>query len=387
MDMRFSEVEEQFRAEARDWLRANVPNPPLPSLDTAEGFAAHKEWEHRLFDAGWAVVSWPKSYGGRDASLIEWLLFEEEYWGADAPKRVGQNGIFLLAPTLFEFGTDEQRERFLPPMACGDVIWAQAWSEPEAGSDLAAIRSTARRVDGGWLLDGQKTWSSRATLADWSFGLFRSDPDAPRHRGLTYFLFPLGAEGVTVRPIRQLDGEAGFAEIFCDGVFVPDSDVLGGINEGWRIAMSTTGSERGLTLRSPGRFLAAADRLISVCQGLDSRLDSTLRADVAQVWIDAQAYRLYTFGTAARVTAGESIGAESSLNKVFWSELDIRLTRTAMRILAERAELTHEASLSVDRGRWLEDYLFALAGPIYAGTNEIQRNLIAERVLGLPKGA
>ena len=168
-----------------------------------------------------------EEYGGKSASLVEWLIFEEEYYRVGAPRRVGQNGIFLLAPTIFEFGTEEQRERILPRMACGDDIWSQAWSEPGAGSDLAAIRSTATKVDGGWVLSGQKTWSTRAVFADWAFGLFRSDPEAPRHAGLTYFLFPLDAKGVTVRPIRQLDGEAGFAEIFCDDVFVPDEDVLG----------------------------------------------------------------------------------------------------------------------------------------------------------------
>ena len=386
MDLEFSAGEEEFRAEVRGWLEANVPGSPLPSLDTADGFDAHKEWEHRLFEGGWSVVSWPAAYGGRDATLIEWLIFEEEYYAADAPRRVGQNGIFLLAPTLFEFGTDDQRDRFLKRMARGDDVWAQAWSEPEAGSDLAAIRSTARRVQGGWVLDGQKTWSTRAAFADWGFGLFRSNAEAPRHRGLTYFLFPLDADGVTVRPIRQLDGEAGFAEIFCDGVFVPDSDVLGGADQGWKVAMSTTGSERGLTLRSPGRFLATADRLVELCRSLGDGVDPTLRADVAQAWIDAQAYRLYTFGTVARLSAGASIGAESSLNKIFWSELDIQMHQTALRLLGSRAELSEHAPDAVQGGRWMADYLFALAGPIYAGTNEIQRNLVAERVLGLPKG-
>ena len=385
MDLRLLPEETDFAAAARSWLDEHVPVEPLPSLDTREGFERHREWERMLFDAGWAVVDWPARYGGRDATLIQWLLFEEEYYRAGAPRRVSQNGVFLLAPTLFEFGTEAQRDRYLAQIARADDIWAQAWSEPDAGSDLAAIRSTARRADGGWLLSGQKTWSTRAAFADRAFGLFRSDPEAPRHRGLSYFLFPLDAAGVTVRPIRQLDGETGFAEIFLDDVFVPDEDVLGEPGQGWRVAMSTTGSERGLTLRSPGRFLATADRLVRLARDADGGADAVLRDEVARAWIGAEAYRLYTFGTVGRVLAGQSLGAESSLNKIYWSELDIAMHQTALRLLGPRGPLTGHAADAADAGRWLGDYLFALAGPIYAGTNEIQRNLIAERVLGLPR--
>ena len=175
--------------------RRTCPAKPLPSLDTKDGFEAHRAWEHELHAGGWAVVSWPEEYGGKSASLVEWLVFEEEYYRVGAPRRVGQNGIFLLAPTIFEFGSEEQQKRLLPRMANGDDIWSQAWSEPGAGSDLAAIRSTATKVDGGWVLNGQKTWSTRAVFADWAFGLFRSDPEAPRHAGLTYYLFPLVGQG------------------------------------------------------------------------------------------------------------------------------------------------------------------------------------------------
>ncbi len=256
-----------FRAEARDWLRAHVPAGPQPSVDTAEGFEWHRAWERELAAARLSVVSWPAAYGGRDVSLLDWLAFEDEYYAAAAPVRVGQNGIFLLGPTLLGHGSSEQQARLLPPMARADEIWAQAWSEPDAGSDLAAIRARAERADGGWLLSGTKTWSSRAAFADKAFGLFRCDPAADgdpataRHRGLIYLMFSLRADGVTVRPIRQLGGGTGFAEIFLDEVFVPDADVIGEPGDGWRIAMSTAGHERGLSLRSPGRFTAAADRL------------------------------------------------------------------------------------------------------------------------------
>jgi alkylation response protein AidB-like acyl-CoA dehydrogenase len=373
-----------FRAEVRDWLRAHMPAAPLPSVDTAEGFQQHRAWEHELAAARLSVVSWPAAYGGRDASLREWLVFEEEYYAAGAPVRVGQNGLFLLAPTLFQHGTAEQRDRLLPPMARADDVWAQAWSEPDAGSDLAAIRATATRSARhgaeGWLLSGTKTWSSRAALADRAFGLFRSDPAAKRHRGLTYLLFSLRAEGVTVRPIRQLGGGHGFAEIFLDDVFVPDADVVGTPGQGWRIAMSTASHERGLSLRSPGRFSAAAARLVELWRREADPADTALRDRVADAWIGARAYQLHTDDTAARLAAGGTLGAESSLGKVFWSELDIRLHETALDLLGPHAEVATGPD-----GRWLDGYLFSLAGPVYAGTNEIQRTMIAERLLGLPR--
>ena len=372
----------QFRAQVRDWLREHVPAGPLPSVDTREGFARHREWERELAAARLSVVSWPAAYGGRDASLLEWLVFEEEYWAAAAPVRVGQNGLFLLAPTLFAHGTAEQRDRLLPPMARADDVWAQAWSEPDAGSDLAAIRSSAVRTGEGWLLSGCKTWSTRAAFADKAFGLFRSDPEAQRHRGLTYLMFDLRAEGVTVRPIRQLGGETGFAEIFLDGVFVPDADVIGAPGDGWRIAMSTASHERGLSLRSPGRFTAAAARLVDLWQRAGDQARAASHDRVVDAWIGAQAYRLHTFVTAERLAAGGTLGAEASLGKVFWSELDVALHETALDLLGPQAELH---GLAGPDGRWLGDYLFSLAGPIYAGTNEIQRTVIAERLLGLPR--
>jgi alkylation response protein AidB-like acyl-CoA dehydrogenase len=377
-----------FRAEARDWLRAHVPAGPQPSVDTAEGFEWHRAWERELAAARLSVVSWPAAYGGRDVSLLDWLAFEDEYYAAAAPVRVGQNGIFLLGPTLLGHGSSEQQARLLPPMARADEIWAQAWSEPDAGSDLAAIRARAERADGGWLLSGTKTWSSRAAFADKAFGLFRCDPAADgdpataRHRGLIYLMFSLRADGVTVRPIRQLGGGTGFAEIFLDEVFVPDADVIGEPGDGWRIAMSTAGHERGLSLRSPGRFTAAADRLTGLWRQAGGPAGTAAADRVADAWIAARAYRLHTYATAARLAAGGTLGAEASLGKVFWSELDVTLHETALDLLGPQAEI---AGLDGPDGRWLDGYLFALAGPIYAGTNEIQRTVIAERLLGLPR--
>jgi hypothetical protein len=386
VDLTFTDQEDAFRAEARAWLEGNVPRPPLASGDTREGFALHKEWERALFDARWAVVSWPQEYGGRDASLMEWLIFEEEYYRAGGPQRVTQNGIFLLAPTLFELGTEEQRDRILPKMASAEETWCQGWSEPNAGSDLAGIKSRAVRdeASGGWRLSGQKTWTTRGAFCDRLFGLFRSDPEAERHHGLTYFLVDLRAEGITVRPVERLDGDEGFAEVFLEDVFVPDRDVLGAVHEGWRVAMATTGSERGLTLRSPGRFMAAAGRLTELYRrhADDGALDDdpTVRDAVVRAWIDADAYRWQTFWTVTRLMEGGRAGPESSLVKIFWSELDVRLHETALRLLGSRAEL-----VDGDGAAWMKGWQFALSGPIYAGTNEIQRNVVAERVLGLPR--
>ena len=389
MDLSWSDAEEEFRAECREWLTANVPTSPMPSGDTAEGFAAHLEWEKLLHDARWAVVSWPEAYGGRDATLWEWLIFEEEYYAANAPQRITQNGIFLLAPTIFEFGSQAQQDHYLPRMSAALDLWCQGWSEPNAGSDLAGISSRALRDDeaGGWRLSGQKTWTTRGAFCTHLFGLFRTDPEQTRHRGLTYFLVPLEAEGVTVRGFGRLDGDEGFAEVFLDGVFVPDDDataatmerggILGGIDQGWGVAMSTTNSERGLTLRSPGRFRAAAARLVDLAAsaGGPGASDAALDA-VTEAWIDAEAYALYTLGDVTDLVEGRPPGAKSSYNKVFWSEMDVRLHRAALDLLGPSAELD---------GPWMKGYEFALSGPIYAGTNEIQRNIIAERVLGLPR--
>jgi alkylation response protein AidB-like acyl-CoA dehydrogenase len=377
MDLAWSPEDDQFRLEARAWLESNVPRPALPSGDTREGFALHLEWERKLFDGRWAVVSWPEEYGGREASLWQWLIFEEEYYRAGAPQRVTQNGIFLLAPTVFELGTPEQQQRILLRMASARDLWCQGWSEPGAGSDLAGIMSRAERTPGGWRLSGQKTWTTRGAFCTHLFGLFRSDPSSTRHRGLTYFLVPLDVPGVTVRGFPRLDGDEGFAEVFFDSVEVSDSDVLGAVGEGWSVAMATTGSERGLTLRSPGRFVAVAERLVELYrERSEEAADPTLRDRVVRGWIDAELYRLFTLQAVTEIVSGRRPGAESSLNKIWWSEMDIRLHEAALAIASDHAELD---------GPWMRGFEFSLAGPIYAGTNEIQRNIAAERLLGLPR--
>ena len=376
MDLDYDEQTCEFRDEVRAFLASNTEWFPTKSYDNAEGFEQHRRWDKVLYDAGLSVITWPQRYGGRDATLLQWVVFEEEYFAAGAPGRASANGISMLAPTLFAHGTEEQRDRILPKMACGEEIWAQAWSEPESGSDLASLRSTATRTDGGWLLNGQKIWSSRAPFGERGFGLFRSDPEAQRHRGLTYLMFDLSAAGVTVRAIEQLSGDTGFGEIFLDDVFVPDIDVIGEVHEGWRAAMSTASNERGMSLRSPARFTAPARRLVELWRQHGAQ--PGFADQVADAWIKAQAYRLHTFGTVTRIAEGGELGAESSVTKVFWSDLDVTLHQTALEVRGADGELADG---------WTDGLLFALGGPIYAGTNEIQRNIIAERLLGLPREA
>jgi alkylation response protein AidB-like acyl-CoA dehydrogenase len=386
MDLTWSEAEQAFRAEARAWLERNLAawhadhggEAAIASGDTRAGFAQHLEWERRLHEGRWAAVSWPAAFGGRDASLWEWLIFEEEYYRAGAPPRVTQNGIFLLAPTVFEFGNPEQQAHVLPRMAAAEDLWCQGWSEPNAGSDLAGISARATRVDGGWRLDGQKTWTTRGAFCTHLFGLFRTDPDSERHRGLSYLLVPLDTPGVTVRGFGRLDGDEGFAEVFFDDAFLADDALPGGVllgdeGAGWTVAMATTGSERGLTLRSPGRFLATAARLIDFYR---AHPQPRLRERLTEAWMRAEAYRLFTLDTVTRLAGGAVMGADSSINKIWWSELDCELHEIALDLLGPGAEV---------EGPWSKGWQFSLSGPIYAGTNEIQRNIAAERVLGLPR--
>ncbi len=270
-------------------------------------------------------------------------------------------------------------------MASSEEVWAQGWSEPNAGSDMANIQATAILDGDHYVVNGQKTWASRGAFADWLFGMFRTDPDSERHRGLTFILVPLDLPGITVRPIEQLDGLPGFAEVFFDDVRVPAEHRLGEAGKGWSVAMATAGFERGLMLRSPARFQSTARRLVELARDNAESIEPAIRDEVTRCWIAAEAYTLETHRTVSRMLAGGKIGAESSLNKIFWSELDLRMHELALEILGDRGELLPGAPAARAVGSWLDGYLFSLSGPIYAGTNEIQRNIIAERILGLPR--
>ena len=383
MDLNWSAAQTETRLELRRWLERNLAAWRAEigvelSGDTLEGFARQLLWERRLYEAGWSAVAWPRAYGGRDGTLWDWLIFEEEYWRDGAPQRVTQNGIQILAPSVFEHGTQAQKDLLLPRIAAAQDLWCQGWSEPNAGSDLAAVASRARRVDSGWVLDGQKTWTTRGAFCTHLFGLFRSDPASERHRGLTYLLVPLDLEGVTVRGFGRLDGDEGFAEVFFTEVYLPDDAVGGGVvlgevGQGWRVAVSAARTERGL-LRSPGRYQATVASLLDLCSQRGG--DAVLRRRIAAAWMRVDAYRLQTLQTVTTLLDGGDIGSEASLAKVWWSELDIELHEIALDLLGTDAEL---------EGPWSKGHQFSLAGPIYAGTNEVQRNIVAERVLGLPR--
>ena len=383
MDLNWSWEQDETRLELRQWLDTNLAawragiGTEL-SGDTRDGFEQQLLWEQRLFEAGWSAVSWPKAYGGRDGTLWDWLIFEEEYWRAGAPQRVTQNGIQILAPSVFEHGTQDQKDFLLPRIAAAEDLWCQGWSEPNAGSDLAGVSSRARRTDGGWVLDGQKTWTTRGAFCTHLFGLFRSDPDSERHRGLTYLLVPLDLDGVTVRGFGRLDGDEGFAEVFLTDAFLADDAVGGGVvlgevDRGWRVAVSAASTERGL-LRSPGRYQATAAGLLELCA--ERGADPAMRRRIAAAWMRVDAYRLQTLQTVTSLLDGRDLGSEASLAKIWWSELDIELQEIALDLLGPDAELD---------GPWSKGHQFSLAGPIYAGTNEVQRNIVAERVLGLPR--
>ncbi len=387
MNLTFTPEQCAFREQVRTWLAQNKPSKKLKSYDTKEGFEEHRAWEKVLYEARYSMVMWPEELGGRGCDLIEWLIFEEEYYRADAPMRVNQNGQLLLGPTLIEFGTEAQKKRFLPPMASSEHMWAQGWSEPNAGSDMAAIRSKAVRDGDEYVITGQKTWSTRAIYADWTFGLFRTDPESSRHHGLSYIVVPLDAPGITIRPIKALNGKDAFAEIFFDEVRVPIDNRIGEEGQGWRVAMATAGFERGLLLRSPARFMQPVKKLLELYRQYQTQVDDdlSLRKAVVDCWNMAESYALSAYYTVGRLQNGEKIGAESSINKIIWSELDLKIHETAMAILGEQAELMGSAPHAYADHDWMEGFLFAQAGPIYAGTNEIQRNIVAERLLNLPR--
>ena len=385
MDLTYKQEDLAFRDQVRTFLKENLPDELRQKVLARKRLTKDEtvRWHKILNKQGWVAPGWPVEYGGRGLDLIQWLIFEEEYYRSGAPGRVNQNGIFLLGPTLIEFGTHEQKQRFLPKMASGEEIWAQAWSEPQAGSDLAGVRATCVRDGDDYVLNGHKIWSSRAVFADWAFGLFRT-PGTERHKGLSLIFFPLNAPGVTVNAIKKINGHVGFAEIFLEDVRVPAFNRLGDEGQGWHICMATAGFERGLMLRSPARYQVAADKLAKLWQAHKDDADPALEADVVRAHMNADAYALNIYQTASRLMAGAKIGPEASTNKIFWSEMDIHLTQTALSILGPIAELT-QAAPAADAVDWIDDYIFALAGPIYAGSNEIQRNIIAERMLGLPR--
>lgn len=373
MDLTYSAEQDAFRAEVRGWLAANVPATPLPSSGTRAGFEAHRAWERALHEAGYAGLAWPAAYGGRGADVVIQAIFEEEYLLAGAPERVNVVGHKLMAPTLLAHGTDEQVRRWLPSMLRGDEIWSQGFSEPDAGSDLAGIRTRAQPDGDDLVVNGQKIWTSYGAFADWIFALVRTDPGAARHDGLSFLAIDMTSPGVEARPIVQADGTAGFAEVFFTDVRVPAANVVGALGEGWTVAMTTLQAERDAPARPAARYL----RDVRDLARRRTDLDPVARDRIAGLYVEAELYRLSALRTLTRQARGEQIGMEASVQKMQWSELERRIHET--RVALDGLDVAR-AQPAGDHAYW-----YARAATIYAGTSEIQRTIIAERLLGLPR--
>ncbi|MBG0828762.1 acyl-CoA dehydrogenase family protein [Planomonospora sp. ID67723] len=379
-----------FRDEVRAWLQEHLSGEFAHARGLGgpgrehEGHEVRLAWERLLGAAGWTCLGWPKEHGGRDATLAEQVAFHEEYARADAPARVGHIGEGLIGPTILEFGTEEQKRRFLPPIRRGEELWCQGYSEPEAGSDLANVQTRARLEGDEWVITGQKVWTSLAHVADWCFVLARTEPGSRRHKGLSYLLVPMDQPGVEVRPIVQLTGTSEFNEVFFDGARSAAGNILGAPGEGWRVAMATLGYERGAsTLGQQIGFQREFDRVVAVAKRTGAAEDPIIRDRLVRSWLELRIMRLNALRTMTSLSAGEP-GPEVSIAKLYWSEWHRRLGELAQAVQG-RAGLVADGP-PYDLNDLQRLYLFSRADTIYAGSSEIQRNIIAERTLGLPRG-
>jgi alkylation response protein AidB-like acyl-CoA dehydrogenase len=386
MDLRFSAEDEAFRAEVRGWLEQHLVGEFAALGDAGgpgrehEGFEVRRAWERLLGRDGWIGLGWPAEHGGRAATLMQQVVFHEEYAQAGAPHRVNHIGENLLAPTLLACGSDEQRARFLPPIRSGDELWCQGYSEPDAGSDLANVKTRAVRDGDEWVVTGQKVWTSLAHVADWCFVLARTDPDASKHAGLSYLLVPMDQPGIEVRPIVQMTGTSEFNEVFFDGARTAAANVVGAPGDGWRVAMATLGFERGVsTLGQQVGFARELDRVIAVAVETGAADDPVVMDRITQAWTELRAMRY----TALRMLAVETPGVEASIAKLLWSGWHQRLGELAMLVRGDAAAVAAGADGDLDELQRL--FLFSRADTIYGGSDEIQRGIIATRMLGLPR--
>jgi alkylation response protein AidB-like acyl-CoA dehydrogenase len=370
--------DDAFREELRSWLAAHAP-PATGVPTTREEAEGLRDWQRTLHSGGWVGIHWPVEHGGRGASPAQVAIYNDELARAHAPDLLGGVGLTLLGPTLMAFGTDEQRARWMPRILNADDIWCQLFSEPGAGSDLAGLATRADKHGDVYVVNGQKVWSTFAQFTDWGVALVRTDPDAPKSKGISMLAIPMTADGVDVRPLKQMTGDSEFNEVFLDDVEVPVENVIGPENEGWRVANTTLANERGggFIWRQQVRQEEAVELLWKTCAGAGLLDDPLVRQRLASAWIEAEIFRLHNARTLARLARGEEIGAESSLVKLFWSEASKRLYDTACDLLGPEALLT-----SSD---WERTFLYSRANTIMGGTSEVQRNIIGERILGLPR--
>jgi alkylation response protein AidB-like acyl-CoA dehydrogenase len=381
MDLRPTPEQEAFRAELRAWLGANLPweyGKGLPPRfdDLAEEVAFLRSWQAKLAAGGWVGVAWPSAYGGREAGPVEHFIVQEELARARAPELVGRIGINLAGPTLLGHGTDEQKGRWLSRILSAEDLWCQLFSEPGAGSDLASVTTRATATDAGWLLNGQKVWTSYAQFADWGICLARTDPEAPKHKGISYLVVDMHAPGVEVRPLVQLTGDAEFNEVFFTDVFVPGAQLVGPLHGGWRVANSTLSHERGTNPRQLVIHLQLLEEMFTMAGRQGAFDDECLRQRLAQAYVEVRLFQLHNWRSVSRMARGEQPGPEGSSLKLYWSEMSKRLHDVALDVLGPSAPLS---------GQWQRSWLYYQAASIWAGTNEIQRSIIGERVLGLPR--
>lgn len=394
MDLTFTDDEEAFRQELRVWLRENVPadwaSGALEPESLAEEVHFLADWQHRLHGGGWVGVHWPRQYGGRGATTVENYILQEELARAQAPEIIGRIGINLVGPTLIAHGTEQQRERHLGPILAAEELWCQLFSEPNAGSDLASLSCRAERRGDEFIVSGQKVWTSYAQFADWGILLARTDPSARKGKGISFLIVDMRSPGITVRPLRQLTGSDEFNEVFLEDVRIPAANLVGELDNGWSIAQTTLSHERGTSPRQLVVHRILLNELLSLARATPRGAgrasdDPLIRQSLAQTFIEVEMTKLHNWRTLTQVRRHGKPGPESSLVKLFWSEMSQRLHDTAMEILGVTGQLWSGEPRAVFRGRWVRSYLYYRAASIFAGTNEIQRNIIAQRVLGLPR--
>ncbi|GAA2046995.1 acyl-CoA dehydrogenase family protein [Catenulispora yoronensis] len=390
MELTYTAADEAFRAEVRDWLRDHLTGEFAAAKGLGgpgrehEAFDVRVAWDRHLAAHGWTCLDWPEEYGGRAASVVRQVVFHEEYARAEAPIRVSHVGEQLLGPTLIAHGTEEQRQRFLPGIRDVTELWCQGYSEPDAGSDLANVKTTAVLSDDGteWILNGQKVWTSLAHLADWCFVVARTSPDKPRHHGLSYLLVPMDQPGVEVRPILQLTRTSEFNEVWFTDARTAAGNVVGGVDEGWRVAMATLGFERGVsTLGQQIGFRRELDALVALAKANGSAADPLVLDRLTRAAIGLDVLRLNALRSMTGLADGAP-GPEASIAKLAWARWHRDLGELAMDVLGAGGTVTGSG---YDLDEWQRLWLFSRADTIYGGSDEIQRNVIAERVLGLPK--
>jgi alkylation response protein AidB-like acyl-CoA dehydrogenase len=389
MDLTLSPSEEQLRNEVRSWLEENHPGPEPEGLDEVVTF--RRNWQRQLHEAGWAGISWPADYGGRGATMIEQAIFAQEMARADAPPPANILGLAMGGPVVIAHGTEEQKQRYLEPILSAEEIWCQGFSEPESGSDLASLKTKAVKEGDEWVVTGQKVWTTFAQYAKWCMLVARTDPDAPKHQGLTYFLMDMEQEGVQVRPLVQITGEGEFNEIFMEGARIPEENVIGGVGNGWAVAITTLMNERaGLAFSAVVGIHKALRQLAELARqtqrnGGTAADDSHYRQRLAQLYIEAETMRLNAYRGLTKTMQTGTPGPEGSLGKWQWADINQGIGELAMDIEGPYAPLDRGAEHAVAGGAWQYLFLRSRANSIEGGTTEILKNIIAERVLGLPR--